>query len=41
MVFIDGTWLYYQLFGRGRRCEIARRWGDRWWETHYIDYTGL
>ena len=30
MVFIDGTWLYYQLFGRGRRCEITRRSQPRW-----------
>jgi uncharacterized LabA/DUF88 family protein len=41
MVFIDGTWLYYQLFGRGRRCAITRQWGDRWWETHHIDYSRL
>ena len=41
MVFIDGTWLYYQLFGRGRRCEISRRYGERWWESHHIDYSRL
>ena len=41
MVFIDGTWLYYQLFGRGRRCEITRRYGDGWWETHHIDFSRL
>ena len=41
MVFIDGTWLYYQLFGRGRRCEIARAYGEGWWESHHIDYARL
>jgi hypothetical protein len=41
MVFVDGTWLYYQLFGRGRRCEITRRWGERWWESHHVDYGRL
>ena len=41
MVFVDGTWLYYQLFGRGRRCEITRRWGENWWENHYIDFSRL
>ena len=41
MIFVDGTWLYYQLFGRGKKCEITRRWGERWWETHHIDYSRL
>ena len=41
MVFIDGTWLYYQLFGRGRRCEITRRWGEGWWESYHVDYSRL
>ena len=37
MVFIDGTWLYYSLFERGRRCQIARTYGEGWHETHHID----
>ena len=41
MVFIDGTWLYYQLFGRGRKCSISRQYGERWWETHHIDFSRL
>ncbi|CAM9381274.1 unnamed protein product [Chrysoparadoxa australica] len=28
--FIDGTWMYYSLFGREDRCPIAAKYGPRW-----------
>ena len=41
MVFIDGSWLYYSLFERGRRCPIRARFGAGWQENHYVDYGAL
>ena len=41
MVFIDGTWLYYTLFERGRRCPINNKFGFGWQETHTIDFSKL
>jgi hypothetical protein len=41
MIFVDGTWLYYQLYGRGRRCPIVQKFGERWWEQHYVDFGRL
>lgn len=38
MVFIDGSWLYYQLFGRGRRCPIAAKYGPEWYRGYYVDF---
>eukprot|EP00966_Prymnesium_polylepis_P112317 2598098-Prymnesium_polylepis.1 len=41
MVFIDGTWLYYTLFERGRRCPINAKFGFGWQQTHTIDFSKL
>ncbi|CAM9093793.1 unnamed protein product [Phaeothamnion confervicola] len=30
MIFVDGTWLYYSFFGRGKRCPIPEMYGPRW-----------
>ena len=38
MVFVDGTWLYYTLFERGKRCPIVKQFGAGWYENHYIDF---
>jgi len=37
MIFIDGTWLYYSLFSRGRmRCPIIKRYGMGWAQEYEI-----
>ncbi|KAL1500252.1 hypothetical protein AB1Y20_012920 [Prymnesium parvum] len=41
MVFIDGSWLYYTLFERGRRCPINHKFGFGWQETHTFDFSKL
>ena len=41
MVFIDGTWLFYSLFGRGHRNPIASKFGPNWQETHTVDFSKL
>ena len=41
MVFIDGSWLYYTLFERGRRCPIVQRYGAGWYHSHHVDWTGI
>merc|ERR1719201_3129111 len=41
MVFIDGTWLYYQLFGNGANCKITQKFGDTWRGTHHVDFSRL
>eukprot|EP00900_Chrysochromulina_parva_P000844 jgi/Chrpa1/10760/Chrysochromulina_OHIO_Genome00018167-RA len=41
MVFIDGTWLYYQLFGNGKHCKLTQRYGDGWGDRYHIDYSRL
>lgn len=29
-LFVDGTWLYYSMFGRGDRCVIKSTFGEKW-----------
>ena len=41
MVFIDGSWLYYTLFERGRRCPIVQQYGAGWYHSHHVDWNGL
>jgi hypothetical protein len=42
MMFLDGTWLYYTIYGRERaRCPIVRRFGDRWTATHRVDWARM
>ena len=41
MVFIDGSWLYYTLFERGRRCPIVQRYGAGWYHSHHVDWTAI
>ena len=41
MIFIDGSWLYYSLFGRGKRCPIVQQYGAGWSSTHHIDLSAL
>ena len=39
MVFVDGTWLYYSLFSRGRmRCPIIKKFGMGWAASHKIEW---
>ena len=43
MIFVDGTWLYYSLFSRGRmRCPIIKQYGMGWAQAYrcniYIIY---
>lgn len=41
MAFIDGSWLYYTLFERGRRCPIVQRYGAGWYHSHHVDWTAI
>ena len=43
VVFIDGTWLYYALYGHtgGTGSLIADRYGDGWEETFHVDWSVL
>lgn len=41
MIFIDGSWLYYSFFGRGKRCPIVQQYGAGWAATHHIDLSAL
>ena len=43
MVFVDGTWLYYQLLARNKKngCRIAQRHGEDWRDRHHIDFARL
>ena len=42
MMFIDGTWLYYSLFSRGRlRCPIIRKYGEGWTQSQRVDWGAL
>ena len=42
MMFVDGTWLYYSFFARGRsRCTIAKRYGENWFERHAVDWAAF
>ena len=37
MIFVDGTWLYYSLFSRGRmRCPIIKQYGMGWVQQHSV-----
>ena len=38
MVFIDGSWLYYSLHGRGKRCSIVERHGFAWQSRLSVDW---
>ena len=42
MVFIDGSWLYHQLYERPRKsCKIARRYGEAWQDRYHVDFARL
>ncbi len=40
-VFVDGTWLYYSFYGRGRRCAISAKYGEQWERTLDVDWGAL
>eukprot|EP00522_Entomoneis_paludosa_P008017 CAMPEP_0172450634 /NCGR_PEP_ID=MMETSP1065-20121228/8898_1 /TAXON_ID=265537 /ORGANISM="Amphiprora paludosa, Strain CCMP125" /LENGTH=739 /DNA_ID=CAMNT_0013202431 /DNA_START=169 /DNA_END=2388 /DNA_ORIENTATION=+ len=41
MLFVDGTWLYYSLFGREDRCPIQKKFGLGWPQRYDVDYSVL
>eukprot|EP00966_Prymnesium_polylepis_P261136 6031926-Prymnesium_polylepis.1 len=41
MVFIDGTWLYYSLYGRRQDCAVAKRFGPDWAYSHRVAFEQL
>ena len=42
MLFIDGTWLYYSIYGReGDKCAFTRVLGRGWQHRYSIDWTSL
>ncbi len=40
-LFIDGSWLYYAIFGGGPRCKIARKFGNDWQSSHHVDWAAI
>ena len=41
MVFIDGTWLYYQLYGRQKHSSVAKQYGEDWRDHYHFDFSAL
>ena len=42
MLFIDGTWLYYSLYGREPKlCPIRKKYGHDWAKKHDVNWDAL
>ena len=42
MYFVDGTWLFYSFFSRGRyRCPIINKFGNGWLENYRVDWGAM
>ena len=41
MIFIDGTWLYYSIYGQRSGCPIKRRFGPDWQYSHRVAFEQL
>jgi uncharacterized LabA/DUF88 family protein len=42
MMFIDGTWLYYSIYGRQEtQCSVTKRFGRGWQHYYRVDWAAL
>ena len=41
MIFIDGTWLYYSLIAGRTECPVKEKFGNNWFNNHYVDWDQL
>lgn len=42
MMFIDGTWLYYSIYGRQEsQCSVTKRFGRGWQHYYKVDWAAL
>jgi len=41
MIFIDGSWLYYSIYGRRPECPLTRQYGEGWTVSHTVAFDRL